>query len=99
MNFLNLPDTQASQARTAAVLLPLAYADAIPDAGKAAEAILEASKLLSLWDAETGTDLSSPDRSTTASTPHWASARAAIASVGGWMFAIGRSAKPTEVGG
>ncbi len=59
MNFLNLPDTQASQARTAAVLLPLAYADAIPDAGKAAEAILEASKLLSLWDAETGTDLSS----------------------------------------
>lgn len=58
MNFLNLPDTQTSQTRAAAVLLPLAYAEAIPEAGKAAEAILEASRMLSLWDAETGTDLS-----------------------------------------
>ncbi|MDO5675117.1 MAG: arginase family protein [bacterium] len=58
MNFLNLPDTHASQAGTAAVLLPLAYAEAIADAGKSATAIFEASKLLSLWDAETGADLS-----------------------------------------
>ena len=61
MTFLNLPDKPANQVKPAAVLLPLAYGgcnSTCPDAGKAAESVLEASQLLSLWDAETKTDLS-----------------------------------------
>lgn len=59
MNFLNLPDTKHNAARAAAVLLPMAYAGDCPGADTSAEAIIQASQLLSQWDVETSTDLGS----------------------------------------
>ena len=57
MNLLNLPDSAPNPARTGAVLLPLVYDASSPGSDKAAEAIIQASQLLSQWDAETGVDL------------------------------------------
>jgi agmatinase len=58
MNFLNLSSKKQDATKAAAVLLPLVYSNASPEADRAAEKIFKASHLLSLWDAETGTDLS-----------------------------------------
>ena len=60
MNFLNLPSKKPAYAQAKAVILPIPCGSVTPEAlalDKGPEAILQASHMLSVYDAETNTDI------------------------------------------